>query len=130
MANAPMSLPKDKGYRYPDGSELHATLLGIPSVFERLIYVASLANGVSDGVESQQAVRAEHQAVFEDWLALNLRDKQADLEVCAADLGHSASGLMRHWIQLRQQRHLLPSSALAPQRELFMMELEVLFVVI
>ena len=129
MANAAFRYPRDDPPRPPDGSDLTSTLLGIPSVFERLIYVASLANIDSGGDRDHQVVRAEHQAVFEDWLALSLRDKHVDLEVCAADQGHTTSGMMRHWIQPSNYQDLIPLSALAPQRELFIMELEVLFLV-
>lgn len=125
-----MSMVMRNGLEYPDDSELFATLLGIPSVFERLIYVASLALDGSDGNGRQGALRAEHQAVFENWLGLSLQEKQADLEVCGAGQGHSLPGMMRHWIEPHHHQCLIPESAPSVQRELFIMELEVLFLVI
>jgi len=128
MSNAACRFPRDNPSRPPDGIDLSSTLRGIPSVFERLIKVASLANIEPEG--DQEAVHAEHLAVFGSWLVLSLRDKHADLEVSAADQGRSAAGMMRHWIQPSHYQDLIPRSALAIERELFIMELEVLFLVV
>ena len=130
MANAACRYPRDEPSRPADRSDLSSTLPGIPSVFERLIYIASLANTDTEVDRDQEAVRAEHQAVFEDWLAMSLGHKHADLEVCAASQGRSATSMMRHWIQPSHYEDLIPLSAVAPQRELFVIELEVLFLII
>jgi len=97
MSNAACRFPRDNPSRPPDGSDLSSTLRDIPSVFERLINVASLPNIDPEGDRDHEAVHAEHLAVFGSWLALSLRDKHADLEVCAADQGRSAAGMMRHY---------------------------------
>jgi hypothetical protein len=103
------------------GPVIRETLLGIPSVFEQLIYVASLAaEPQADGAVAQ------HKAVFEEWLCLNLARKQADLEAHAKRQHQPALELIRHWIQPYYHESLIPRSALAPERELFEIELEML----
>jgi hypothetical protein len=126
MANVAISTDRNNCLRYLDGNRRFST----SSVFERLICLAVLANEPSDDEEGKQAVRAEHRAVFEDWLGRSLQEKQADLEACAADQERSASGIMREWVQPHHHRPLIPASAPAPQRELFELELEVLYMII
>lgn len=72
---------------------LRSAVLHIPSRFERLVFIASLhspeacaqfcqqflASGY-DHTEIDGALWREHHAIFEDWLALNLEQKRADLE--------------------------------------------------
>jgi hypothetical protein len=103
------------------GPFIRETLLAIPSVFERLIYVASLASEP----EADVAI-AEHKAVFEEWLCLNLARKQADLEAHARRQHRPALELIRYWIQPRCHQSLIPASARGPERELFEIELEML----
>jgi hypothetical protein len=111
-------------------SSVATTMLGVPSMFEGLLQTAFLAGCEADGSANRQAALREHQAVFEDWLALPLRDKQADLLAGAANLGRSAHSIMLRWIQPRHYQELIPAGALAPQRELFAMEMEILFMMV
>lgn len=118
-------------------SEIHTTLLRIHSVFERLIYIASLANhGAGDDAGEEpadstlgQMLGKEHQAVLENWLCLKLRDKIADLDAFAADQGRSAIEILRHWIQPRCHQRLIPAAALR-LRGLFELELEILLPIV
>jgi hypothetical protein len=108
------------------------------SVFERMVYIGSLvkpAAGHDAGEKpadrkARQMLRQEHQAAFERWLCLNLRDKMADLEACAEDQGQTPIEIMRHWIEPRRHPHLIPAGALVPQRDLFEMEFGILLQIV
>ncbi len=118
-------------------NELPAKLRTLPSVFERLIYVVLLfkqAPGASgegpDGAKSKQIVQQEHRAAFEHWLALKLRDKVEDLELCAERHARSPLDVLREWIPPQSHRMLIPSMATQPQRSLFELEFEILLPIV
>jgi len=116
------------------GGEVHTTLVGMHSVFERLIYIRTLVNhgaGRDPGEEpaerkARHMLGKEHLAVFERWLCLGLGDKMADLEACAEDHGGTIREVMRYWILPHCHPNLIPVAALGPQRELFELEFEIL----
>lgn len=116
-----------------EGGDLIAALRSIPSRFGRLRYLAALINDHrqnSDGPNlgrNWQEVYDEHVAAFEDWLCLSCAEKQADLKVCAQSEGHSVEGLLLFLAQPHNQNDLLPARALAHDRDLFALELAVLF---
>jgi hypothetical protein len=101
------------------GGESRTTLIGMRSVFERLVYIASLAN-------VGRLPRTEHAAVFEEWLRLGLEQKREDLETYAHRRGLPPHELVREWLQRHSYEALIPCGALRPERELFEMDLEVL----
>lgn len=104
---------------------------GTGSVFEQLICVAALQGHNGDPADDpRQPLRTEHQTVFEHWLSLKLAAKLADLEACAANDGSSALEIVRHWIQPRRHRGLIPNAALQAQRELFELEFEILLPIV
>jgi len=102
-------------------------LRGIPSVFERLIFIISLANR-PDNCETGggELVRAEHTAIFETWLSLSLEQKLEDLSTCAHWKQWTPHDLARQYLQPPCYKKLIPAGALLPERELFEMELETL----
>lgn len=123
----------------PDHDDLYTAVLKMPSCFGRLLYVASLALSLAqnnrdnpgvDDLRRRQEVRKAHLATFENWLSLSLPEKQADFKLCAASEGHSAEGLLLSLARPEKQRELLPSCALSTQRDLFALELEVLFLIV
>jgi hypothetical protein len=105
-----------------------------PSVFQRLISLGSFdekgsrdGDGEADGIRTRHMLRMEHQVVFEQWLWLNLGDKLADLEACAETQDRTAIDIVRHGVQPRFHKNLIPETALGPQRELFDIEMEILW---
>jgi hypothetical protein len=117
---------------------LQTTPVGLFSVFEQLIRIASLVNqgGQDDPGEGSAdrrprlLLRTAHHAVFERWLYLKFRDKIADLDACAADQGRSSLEIVRYWIQPRRQQRLIPPGALRSQRDLFDLEFEILLPIV
>ena len=109
--------------------------LKYPSHFARLVHVASLARSLASDwstevQEFSKELRAEHLAAFEDWLSLDMQQKQADIQQCAANHSRSAHSILLHWMKAENTEHLIPATAATHQRELFAMELEVLFLVV
>jgi hypothetical protein len=104
------------------GGDVHTTLVRMHSVFERLIYIGTLVNhraGRDPGEEpaerkARRLLRKEHQAVFERWLCLSLRDKMADLEACAEDHGGTVLEVVRYWILPRCHPGPIPAAARLP----------------
>jgi hypothetical protein len=113
-----------------DDSDIHSALLEIPSVFERLIYIVSLANRKAVGETASARVRrvlaAEHMSVFEKWLGLSLEQKLEDLKTCAQRQRRLPHELVLRWLRPRRYETLMPPGALPAERELFRMDLETL----
>jgi len=110
------------------------SLQATSSHFGRLLQAASHAKS-QPGDLSEEGSRAwreaciEHLAIFEDWLALGLRQKQADIEHFAAEQDSSPARVLQASAPTENHQDLIPRWALSHQRELFAMELEVLFLV-
>jgi len=106
------------------------TLLGIPTLFGRLVYLASLRDP-SSGIYRHEALEAllgedecdralsrRHRRLFSDWLAHSVEEQRADLEEYLR-----ASGAHQ---DLRQFHRLIPSAARDVERQLFLADLETL----
>ena len=114
------------------------TLDKIPTVFGRLVYMASLRD-VRSGIyhhhglssiygreESRRALTESHQQVFADWLACSLSEKAAELRSYLAQSEDDAATVMRHWRSSGQTRGLAPVLATHAEREMFSQELDIL----
>jgi len=107
-----------------------STISRIPTLFGRLIFLASLYNpdtgryhhpSLSDlvgGEDADRALRNSHQQVFQQWISSGLAEQKADLEEYL-----SASGGPRH---ARPYRHLAPATARDVERQLYLTDLETL----
>jgi hypothetical protein len=122
---------------------LGAVVADMPSVFQRLVYVVSFncletrrrlgddcpgqfPEWVDGGENARAAIVRQHQLVFEDWLCLSLEQKLADLEEWASRLGRPRADMARDWLQPRPLACLLPPGVMAPERDLFRYDLELL----
>jgi hypothetical protein len=107
----------------------------------RLVFLASLrdpdtgeyrdrvieaqAIGVPCGkAELDGALRREHLAVFEDWLCLDMRHQTAEMERYASDRDVPPPRFLRRWTDEKSYERLVPSGAMPPQRQLFLMNME------
>ncbi len=106
------------------------TLLGIPTLFGRLAYLASLRDPASgnyhhqalDAVlgpeETDRALGRRHRRLFSDWLAHSMAEQRADLDQYLRTTGAPRD--------LRQFHHLIPPNARDVERQLFLADLDTL----
>jgi hypothetical protein len=104
--------------------------LQIPTLFGRLVYLASLRDTASNrylheslssalgSEECDRTLSRSHQQVFGQWLTYSLADQKTDLEEYLSTAGGPRNAV--HY------RHLVPGSARAVERQLYLTDLETL----
>jgi hypothetical protein len=114
------------------------TLEGIPGLFSRLTYIASLRDLSSGRYEHagltalyadpaiQQALEICHEQVFEKILETPLASQEADLRACLDGMEASREATAIHWRRMEAYRVLLPEHAPDYLKELFCSNLRVL----
>ena len=114
------------------------TLSQIPSVFGRLVYLASLRNANSGRYEhhglalifgedeANRALKKSHSNVFADWLAFNLEQQKADLDLYIASLFEDKRTVVETWLKLAPYRNLIPSTVRGVERRLYIADLTAL----
>jgi hypothetical protein len=107
------------------------TISQIPSVFGRLVYLASLRNPNNGSYEhhglalvfgedeANKALKNSHSAVFAEWLSFNLEQQKADLDLYISALFEDKRVVVETWIRLAPYRNLLPTSARSVERRLY-----------
>jgi hypothetical protein len=107
------------------------TISQIPSVFGRLVYLASLRNPNNGSYEhhglalvfgedeANKALKNSHGAVFAEWLSFNLEQQKADLDLYISALFEDKRVVVETWIRLAPYRNLLPTSARSVERRLY-----------
>jgi hypothetical protein len=114
------------------------TLSRIPTVSGRLIYLASLRD-LNSGTyrhhglitafgrdEAVKALRASHQAAFQEWLNLPLAEKNEDLRDYLIALDDPQEDIIKHWLQSGVYRGYVPGSAIKAETDHFCRDLEIL----
>lgn len=114
------------------------TISQIPSVFGRLVYLASLRNpnngsyehhglGLVFGEdEANKALKNSHNAVFGEWLSFNIEQQKADLDLYLAGLFEDRRVVVETWIRLAPYRNLLPTSVRPTERRLYLADFSAL----
>jgi len=107
------------------------TISQIPSVFGRLVYLASLRNPnngsyehhglalVFGDDEANKALKNSHGAVFAEWLTYNLEQQKADLDLYISALFEDKRVVVDTWMRLAPYRNLPPSSVRGVERRLY-----------
>jgi len=108
------------------------TISQIPSVFGRLVYLASLRNPnngsyehhglalVFGEEEANRALKNSHAAVFAEWLSFNLEQQKADLDLYISALFEDKRVLIETWTRLAPYRNLLPASVRGVEKRLYL----------
>jgi hypothetical protein len=100
-----------------------STLAGIPGLFARLAYIASLRDLSSGRYEHaglaalypeealQQALELCHEQIFERILETPLSGQLEDLRACLAGMEGGMSVAVPHWLRMEAYRVLLPEQS-------------------
>jgi hypothetical protein len=114
------------------------TLLRIPTVFQRLAYLASLRDPDSGiyshhglvslygQTETRKALSQSHKGAFQDWLNLSLAEKTEDVLRYLTGLEHTVAGVPEHWREAALHGRFLPKAVHDCDKELFLQEFEIL----
>lgn len=114
------------------------TLDQIPTRFGRLVYLAGLRNPNSGayrhhGMEqafgaerSGKVIRESHEAIFSEWLSLDLRGQHEDLAGYLNEVGEERARVLETWGSLEPYLSLPPAAAGGAQRLLYETDLEVI----
>jgi hypothetical protein len=107
------------------------TVSQIPTVFGRLVYLSSLRNPNNGSYEhhglalvfgedeAAKALKNSHTAVFAEWLSFNLEQQKADLDLYISGLYEDKRVIIESWLRLAPYQNLLPASARAVERRLY-----------
>jgi hypothetical protein len=108
------------------------TISQIPSVFGKLVYLASLRNPNNGGYEhhglalvfgedeANKALKNSHTKVFSEWLAFNIEQQKADLDLYISGLFEDKRVIIDTWIRLAPYRNLPPASVRGVERRLYL----------
>ena len=114
------------------------TLAGIPGLFARLAYVASLRDLSSGRYEHaglaalypdealQQALQLCHEQIFERVLETPLSSQQEDLRDCLASMQGGLRAAVSHWCGMESYRFLMPEESPDYLKDLFCSNLRAL----
>jgi hypothetical protein len=114
------------------------TLAGIPGLFARLAYIASLRDLSSGRYDHaglaalypdaaiQQALQLCHEQIFERILEAPLSSQEEDLRACLAGMEGGFSVAVSHWRRMEAYRVLVPEAAPEYLKDLFCSNLRAL----
>jgi len=114
------------------------TLSQIPSIYGRLVYLASLRNAntgryehhglalIYGEEESDLVLRQSHVHAFREWINYGLEQQKADLDLYLSALSTDKKTVVDTWLRLAPYRNMLPGSARTQERKLYLTDLETL----
>jgi len=114
------------------------TISQIPTVFGRLVYLASLRNQnngayehhglalVFGEEEANKALKNSHASVFAEWLSFNIEQQKADLDLYISGLYEDKRVVVDTWLRLAPYKNLLPTSVRGVDRRLYLSDLTAL----
>ena len=130
-----MAKPKSLLERNADQDLWLHTLSAIPVLTGRLLYLSTLRNPVTGRYEhhglalhfgedgADRAIRASHRKTFQEWLAMGLAEKVADMEDYLRTSGEDGEAVLRYWGSGDGWGSYVPAGALAAEKALFASDL-------
>jgi hypothetical protein len=125
-------------HRNPASDLWRNTLSQIPSVFGRLVYLASLRNQ-NDGAyehqglamvfgdkEASRALQEAHENAFAEWLNYSLEQQKADLDLYLSSLSTNKRTIVETWLKLTPYHNLVPTIVMEMERDLYLADLRAL----
>ena len=113
------------------------TLVQIPTVFGRLVYVAKLRDqnsgqyqhfGFSQRFSEREAdktISRSHKNIFMDWLCFSLEQQRTDLENYLDSVGGDRRKIIAKWREWPPYMGWIPPQSRPADRELFRSDLEI-----
>lgn len=126
----------DAGVRGTCAEFVHGSLSAIPSLVERLVFVASFKDpntgkyqepflALKFGArEVDRVLNQEHMAAFETWLTLRMPQQALELERYCANDGKNPRSVLREWLNDKSYEQLIPRGAPQIQRQGFLTDLD------
>src|SRR5258708_33390739 len=106
------------------------TLLQIPSVFGRLVYLSSLRNDEHHGLApmsgEDDARRVLHASAFAEWLSFNLEEQKDDLDLYLSTVAADKPSIPANWLSVAAYKTFIPDSATTVERRLYHPDIETL----
>ena len=114
------------------------TLLQVPSVYGRLVYLASLRNPNTNRYEhhgfaarfgeeqADRVLRRNHEDIFRDWLSLGVRETKGDLDDYLSSIEDNKRLVIETWLKIMPFRNLQPGAARGVEGDLFLADFRVL----
>jgi hypothetical protein len=114
------------------------TLEQVPSAYGRLVYLASLRNPNTNRYEhhgfaarfgeeqAERVLRSNHEEIFQDWLALGVREKKDDLDTYLSSIDDNKRLVVETWLKIMPFRNLQPGAARGVEADLFLADFRVL----
>jgi tRNA(Met) C34 N-acetyltransferase TmcA len=114
------------------------TLSQIPSLFGRLVYLASLRNANSGRYEhhglalrfgedeANKALKKSHSQAFREWLTFSLEQQKADLELYLSALVEDKRTVLTNWLELAPYLALIPATIRGIEKRLYLADLKAL----
>src|SRR5258707_187528 len=111
------------------------TLSQIPSVFGRLVFLASLRNPnsgqyehhglalVFGRLEAARALKKSHREAFAEWLSYDIEEQKADLDLYFSGQDEDKRTILKTWEKLEPYRNVVPSSAKDVEKKLYLSDL-------
>jgi hypothetical protein len=112
------------------------TLDRIPTVFGKLVYLASLRNQntglyehfglaqIFGEKEADGTLRANHAQLFAEWLCRGLEHQKEEVTGYLESLESELSQVVSNWLRLAPYRNFIPAEARQAERELYLADLE------
>ena len=112
-------------------------ILQIPTIFGRIVYLASLSNPQTrqyehnglervSGLDEHGVIAASHEAVFAEWLQLGLVAQIKDLSLYFGGLGETLPKLVETFENSEPYRAYVPAGARSDDRALFSADMTIL----
>jgi hypothetical protein len=114
------------------------TLAQIPSIYGRMVYLASLRNENTDRYEhhglaarfsadqADRVLRDSHEEVFQEWLALSVREQKGDIDLYLSSIDDDKHLVIETWLKILPFQNLPPGRVRGVEADLFLTDFRVL----
>lgn len=114
------------------------TLSQIPSLFGRLVYLASLRDPVTGAYrhfgfsqrftprEADKTMKRSHMNIFSDWLCFSLEEQKEDLDRYLDEIEADRNDVLANWTAFPPFTGFIPTQARDPQRQQFLSDMNVM----